>query len=134
MAALVQNDGALREWSSTDSPKASRRNCDELRIRHVQHIAVVPENGEIGAARNVLRVLLFFDLVTCDAYDVIVFECQLHGFVERNAAERGRIAFLRDERASVKKQQDSEKERGAYVHHFSSRGVGASPSGKPSSP
>jgi len=58
-------------------------------------------------------VFFFFDLVTRDADDMIVFQRQLHGFVECDTPRRYWFAFLCGECTGVKNQRDSAKEREA---------------------
>src|SRR5262249_23505091 len=58
------------------------RNGNELRIGSMRKQAVIPDRGQVRASRNLLGMLLFFDMKGRDAHHVIVLQRQLDGFME----------------------------------------------------
>jgi hypothetical protein len=88
-AALVEDCGALRDGCSAYGAEASLRDADELGVGDLEEVAVVAEDGVVGAAGDVFGVLFFFDFVGGDADDVVVFQGHLDGFFEGDVARSG---------------------------------------------
>ena len=79
-------------------------------------------------------MLFFFDRELADANDVIVFERELHGFLQRDLAWLVRFGFLREGGRGVYQRKQKAEQCGASVHDFVLGVAEGSSSGKPSSP
>jgi predicted RNA-binding protein with PUA domain len=110
---LVQDHGPRGEGDSTEGTQASFGNADELRVGDPEDVAVIAEDGEVGAAHDVLGMLLLLNLVPGDAHNVIVFQGELHRLREGNAASSRRFGFLGGQGHGEKRRQESAKENGA---------------------
>src|SRR5216684_5336566 len=77
--------------------------------------AIVPNGWQVRTSRNLLGVLLFFDMKGRDPDNVIVLQGQLDGLVEIDGACRGRVRLL-SQRACWHEIEDDRRQHWSNRH------------------
>jgi hypothetical protein len=84
----------IRIRDATDSSEFACGNLDKLRVGNFEHAALVPDGRKVPALRALFGMLAFFHFVSGNAHQVIVFQRQLHRFLEGDVVGAGGGLFL----------------------------------------